>query len=113
MAQPLRPTPARAFEQPELAIRIPAAAADPTSHVERSARNAITVSQTGFVAIAQRHDRRSQLRRDTLVGVHTEDPIMRGGVCGKLFLSRKSRPGVPNHPRTTARRDLAGVVGGF
>src|ERR1043166_748148 len=63
-------------EESQLAIRIPASAADPPSLIVRAARDLVTIGELRFRLLLQRLDRLPEFVRHTLVGVETEDPLV-------------------------------------
>src|SRR5207244_6573108 len=102
----------RFFIEPQLPIRVPTATLNPTSLVERSASDPITVSEFISRRFTEPADGCLQLVRDSFVSIKAEDPLVRRLFSGKLFLSRESCPVPVNYPSTMSFSYLSGLVRG-
>jgi hypothetical protein len=96
--------PHRPFE-PDLAVRVPPAAADPAAEVPRTARHLESVGQ--IRAVEGREDRRTEFRRHALVGVETEHPVVARRVDGEVLLLHVARPVALDDARAAGGRALA------
>src|ERR1051325_6370458 len=99
------------LKEPQLSIRIPAAAANPTMLVVSAPRDFVAIGQSALWLFAQLANRSLQLIGNTLVGVETEDPLV---VClfdCELLLGPEAGPRVCNHARSRRCSELARGVG--
>src|SRR5690349_20869304 len=78
--QAIAPTAPVAIEQPQLIVGIPAAAPHPAVHIERATRDAIAIGAGRLVVVLELLNRAAKFRRDSLVGVEAERPVIAGGV---------------------------------
>ncbi len=101
------------IEQPQLSIRIPAAAANPTILIERAAGDEKGVRQVCFRKDLKYLDHPAQFIRNSLVGVETEDPIVLCLFDRKLLLRAEAGPRIDDHSRAAVRRNVARRIGGI
>ena len=62
---------------------------------------------------SERFDLTTQLFTHALVGVETQDPIVRGALHGKLLLRAVPRPVAVDYSRAKRRRDFPSGIGGM
>src|ERR1043165_2222790 len=94
-------------EESQLAIRIPASAADPASLIIRATRDLVTIRELRFGLLLQRLDGLQKFVRDTLVGVETEDPLVLRLFDCELLLRAKPGPRVRDYARAAGFGKLA------
>src|SRR5215208_3785675 len=84
------PAPGTTIVEAELVVGEPVGRPDPATQVLADAADAITTS--GGLLLKQCANLARQLRRDALVGVHRQDPVVAGLVGGEVLLLAVSRP---------------------
>src|SRR5262245_24084312 len=83
---------ARPAEQTRQAVRIPIAVANPAPFVQHATRQVEPADLSGRKRLFERADFLAQLRRELLVSVDAEDPLVRGEGKGLVFLVDVSQP---------------------
>lgn len=105
------PTPPRAAIQSELIIRIPAAAANPTTHVLGASRDSIAVGQMFLIHFAKRGEARKQFVGDALIRIEAENPFVLRGFSSELLLCCEARPITLDDTSPAVARDPLRAVG--
>ena len=95
--------------QAQLIVRVPVGRPDPAPQVPRDAGD--PVAARGWRTIHQGSDLCGERRRDALVGVEREDPVVRREPRGVVFLRAIPRPPAHFHPRRQALRDRHRPIG--
>src|ERR1051325_5481953 len=99
------------LEEPQLSIRIPATAANPTMLVVSAPRDLVTIGQSALWLFAQLVNRSLQLIGGTLICVETEDPLVLCLFDCELLLRAKAGPCVSDHARSRRCSNFARRVG--
>src|SRR5262245_21161728 len=91
-----------------LKVRIEIGGTNPSAEMKRGARYAIAVE--GGLGREQRPELGGELRRDALVGIEREDPVVAREARGEVLLIDVSGPAAAFDPNALAARDRNGVV---
>ena len=105
-AVPLRRAP---IVEPELVIRVPIRGANPATQIPGHARH--TIARRGRIVPQRLGDLTGERRRDPLVGIERENPVVRGDRCGEVLLCSVTGPIPDEHAIRVLSGDGQRVVG--
>ena len=106
---PLDPPARAAVVEAELEVRVPVGGANPPAEVPRHPRNPVALVRR--LALEPGLDLAGQRRRDPLVGVQREDPVVPGERGRVVLLRAVARPVPHEHPVGVPPRDLDRAIG--